>query len=108
MPKNHLHEVFFGNNRINSMKYGCIVPLCALCHSKVHNDIQIDLKLKKELEKAFIKVYECDTDFFIKFNDFEIKMRNFKLENIYINGKKEESFDAFETQFENVENVSIK
>lgn len=66
MPKNHLHEVFFGNNRINSMKYGCIVPLCALCHSKVHNDIQIDLKLKKELEKAFIKVYDCDTDFFIK------------------------------------------
>ena len=66
MPKNHLHEVFFGNNRINSMKYGCIVPLCALCHSKVHNDIQIDLKLKKELEKAFIKVYKCDTDFFIK------------------------------------------
>ena len=38
----------------------------------------------------------------------EIKMRNFKLENIYINGEKVESFDAFETQFENVENVSIK
>lgn len=66
MPKNHLHEVFFGNNRINSMKYGCIVPLCALCHSKVHNNIQVDLKLKKQLEKVFIKVYKCDINYFIK------------------------------------------
>ena len=64
--KHHLHEVFFGNNRINSMKYGCIVPLCAVCHTKVHNDIQLDLKLKKRLEKAFIEVYRCDIDYFIK------------------------------------------
>lgn len=65
MPKNHLHEVFYGNNRINSMKYGCIVPLCAYCHSKIHNDIQIDLILKKELERAFIDVYKCNADYFI-------------------------------------------
>ena len=39
-PKEHLHEVFFGKNRINSMKYGCIAPLCASCHNKVHQDIQ--------------------------------------------------------------------
>ena len=64
--KNHLHEVFYGNNRINSMKYGCIVPLCAYCHAKVHNDIQIDLQLKKALETAFIEFYKCDTDEFIK------------------------------------------
>lgn len=65
-PKDHLHEVFFGKNRVNSMKYGCVVPLCMACHSKVHQDIQIDLKLKKALEKAFIDVYECDIDYFIK------------------------------------------
>lgn len=38
----------------------------------------------------------------------EKKMRNFKLENIYINGKKAESLDDFETQFKNVESVTIE
>lgn len=61
-PKNHLHEVFFGKNRVNSMKYACVVPLCASCHSKVHSNIQIDLELKKVCQKAFIEVYE-DVDF---------------------------------------------
>lgn len=65
-PKDHLHEVFFGNNRINSMRYGCVIPICAMCHTKVHQDIQIDLELKKRLEKAFIEVYECDIEYFIK------------------------------------------
>lgn len=65
-PKEHLHEVFFGNNRINSMRYGCVIPLCATCHTKIHQDIQIDLEMKKRLEKAFIEVYECDIEYFIK------------------------------------------
>lgn len=65
--KNHLHEVFYGNkHRLLSMKYGCIVPLCSFCHSKVHQDIELDLLLKKTLEKAFIEVYKCDVDDFIK------------------------------------------
>ena len=56
-PKNHLHEVFFGKNRVNSMKWGCVVPLCAYCHSKVHSNIELDLKLKKLCQKRFIEVY---------------------------------------------------
>lgn len=64
--KDHLHEVFYGNNRINSMKYGCIIPLCAYCHAKIHDDIQLDLKLKKMLKKAFLEHYNCDEDYFIK------------------------------------------
>ena len=59
-PKNHLHEVFFGKNRINSMKYGCVVPLCSSCHSKVHSNIELDLKLKKLCQKRFIEVYDDD------------------------------------------------
>lgn len=57
-PKNHLHEVFFGKNRVNSMKYACVVPLCAFCHTKVHSQVQLDLQLKKVCQKAFIEVYE--------------------------------------------------
>lgn len=57
-PKNHLHEVFFGKNRVNSMKWGCVVPLCAFCHTKVHSKVELDLKLKKLTQKAFNEVYE--------------------------------------------------
>ena len=59
-PKNHLHEVFFGKNRVNSMKWGCVVPLCASCHTKVHSNIELDLKLKKLCQKRFIEVYDDD------------------------------------------------
>ena len=57
-PKNHLHEIYFGKNRVNSMKYACVVPLCASCHAKVHSQIELDLKLKKLCQKAFNEVYE--------------------------------------------------
>lgn len=64
--KQHLHEVFFGRNRQLSMKYGCVVPLCFNCHEKVHNDYSIDLKLKQECQKRYMKYYEVDKETFIK------------------------------------------
>ena len=68
--KDHLHEVFYGNNRINSMKYGCIIPICGFCHQQIHNDIQLDYKIKKLVEKAFLKVYKCDEDYFVSIFHF--------------------------------------
>lgn len=68
--KNHLHEVFYGSNRVNSMRYGCVIPLCDSCHTKIHQDIELDLGVKKLLESAFLGVYECDIDFFIKIFHF--------------------------------------
>ena len=38
----------------------------------------------------------------------ENKLKNFQLENFYLNGKKTETFDCFKTEFENIENVNIK
>lgn len=35
-PKDDLHEIFGGSNRILSMEDGMVVPLCRLCHEKVH------------------------------------------------------------------------
>lgn len=58
--KDHLHEVFFGKNRINSMKYGCVVPLCSDCHHKVHCNINIDRKLKKMFQRKFEEMYDID------------------------------------------------
>ena len=39
--KDHIHELFFGRNRTNSMKYGTVVPLCSSCHARMHNDIKL-------------------------------------------------------------------
>nr|DAP67107.1 MAG TPA: Recombination enhancement function protein nuclease, DNase, HYDROLASE.4A [Caudoviricetes sp.] len=64
-----LHEIFYGNNRINSMKYRCVVPLCLEHHtgnSGVHNNIELDKMLKMICERKFLKVYECDIEYFIK------------------------------------------
>lgn len=66
MTKEALHEVFYGNNRVNSMIYGCVIPLCTHCHTKIHNDLVLDLRMKRLLERAFLDVYECDIDYFRK------------------------------------------
>lgn len=36
--KNDLHEVYAGRNRINSIKYGFVLPLCRECHSLNQNN----------------------------------------------------------------------
>lgn len=36
--KNDLHEVYGGRNRINSIKYNFILPLCRECHSNNQNN----------------------------------------------------------------------
>lgn len=59
-PKDHLHEIYFGKNRINSMKWGCVVPLCYSCHQGkfgVHHNEELNIKLKQECQKKFIQEY---------------------------------------------------
>lgn len=51
--KEHIHEIFFGKNRLNSIKYDCVIPLCSACHSRIHNDIELDLFCKKKGQLAF-------------------------------------------------------
>ncbi len=58
----HIHEVFFGTaNRQLSIKYGCCVSLCAIHHNlsnaSVHFNRDMDLNLKREMQKKFIEVY---------------------------------------------------
>lgn len=59
-PKDHIHEIYFGKNRINSMKWGCCVPLCFNCHqgsNGVHNNSIIDNMLKQSCQLKFKEVY---------------------------------------------------
>lgn len=59
-PKDHLHEIYFGKNRVNSMKWGCVIPLCWSCHQGphgVHKNEQLNIKLKQKCQLKFNEVY---------------------------------------------------
>lgn len=62
------HEVYFGRNRKNSIKYGCCVYLCGKHHNQsndgVHFNKKLDKHLKEEMEKKFLKHYNCTTEDF--------------------------------------------
>lgn len=47
------HEVFEGRNRINSMKYGFVLPLCMKCHQELQEDITFNDKWKKKSQMYF-------------------------------------------------------
>ena len=63
--KNSIHEIYFGKNRVNSMKWGCCVPLCFNHHTGnegVHSNPTLDEHLKKICQQKFIETYP-DIDF---------------------------------------------
>lgn len=58
----HIHEAFFGTSkRALSIRYGCCVALCPIHHNlsnmSVHFNREMDLTLKKAMQKKFIEVY---------------------------------------------------
>ena len=58
--KHSIHEIYFGKNRVNSMKWGCCVPLCLNHHigrDGVHNNIEVDIMLKRLCQLQFEKTY---------------------------------------------------
>ncbi len=60
------HEVFYGRNRQNSIKYGLVVPLCFNHHTGddgIHKDKELDLYYKKLFQKKWIKLYGTNEDF---------------------------------------------
>lgn len=63
-PKECIHEVFFGSNRNNSIKYGCYVALCNKHHNMssqgVHFDKILDNYIKAETQEAFERIYGHD------------------------------------------------
>ena len=58
----HIHEVYFGSaNRKKSIVWGCCVPLTADLHNMsdkgVHFNKALDLRLKREMQGAFERLY---------------------------------------------------
>ena len=56
-PKEHLHEVCFGKNRMNSMKYGLVIPVCSSCHRLIHRDANLQLQYKQKGQALFNQAY---------------------------------------------------
>ena len=55
--KDHIHEIFCGRNRQNSMKYGLCLPICESCHSKYQNNFLFNKKKNKKGQAIFSKAY---------------------------------------------------
>lgn len=55
--KEHLHEVYPGRNRTNSMKYGCVIPLCNECHKEIHKNGELTKYYKVLTQQRFNEVY---------------------------------------------------
>ena len=55
--KDNLHEVFFGTSRINSMKYGLVIPLCIKHHREMHKNKLWQDEYHKKGQLAFMTNY---------------------------------------------------
>lgn len=55
-----LHEVFGGKNRVKSMEYGLVVPLCIRCHRYIEDHEDAKLQLKKKGQSVFLEKYNLE------------------------------------------------
>lgn len=64
--KDHLHEVFFGRNRANSIKYGLVIPLCTSHHVEMHRRKEWQDYWHVIAQKRFMEYYHKSIDEFIE------------------------------------------
>ena len=63
--KEHLHEVCFGRNRINSIKFGLVLPLCSTHHTEMHKNKEWQDYWHVVAQKRFMKYYHKSIDEFV-------------------------------------------
>lgn len=60
-PKQHIHHVMNGANKKKSEKYGLMIPVCAICHNRIHCGTSADelnmLKVKQLGQRKFEELY---------------------------------------------------
>lgn len=57
LKKDNLHEVIFGSNRLNSIKYGLVIPVCYKHHLECHKNSELQLVWKVKAQIEFEKTY---------------------------------------------------
>lgn len=55
--KDNIHEVIYGKNRINSMKFGLTIPLCNYHHKLIHSNPILSNEYKKKGQALFDRAY---------------------------------------------------
>lgn len=66
MSATDLNEVYRGRNRQNSMKWGCVMPLCRRCHTKITDNVELETKWKIKCQKVMMKFYNMSEEEFIE------------------------------------------
>jgi len=61
--KDHLHEIFFGRNRIKSMELDFVIPLCFSCHEEMHRNHEWQEFWRKQGQLYFEKNIGSREDF---------------------------------------------
>lgn len=54
--KDNLHEIIYGKNRLNSMKYGFVIPLCLNHHTGdrgIHFNNELNMYYRKKCQEYF-------------------------------------------------------
>ena len=60
LPKDDIHEIYQGKNRLNSIRYNLVIPLCRNCHSNLHNNYDLINTLRKQGQILFEQNYDID------------------------------------------------
>lgn len=61
------HHVFNGPMRKKSEEFGAVIPLCRVCHDRIHNeDAKERLELKAEFQRQIMQNNGWDEDEFRK------------------------------------------
>lgn len=55
--KEHLHEVFYGRNRLNSIRYNIVIPVCLKCHLEMHKNKALQNEYHKKGQVLFNENY---------------------------------------------------
>lgn len=58
-PRTDLHEILFGTNRLNSMKYGFVLPLCRQHHESFHKNRVLTNEWCKKCQNWFEDKYSA-------------------------------------------------
>lgn len=51
--KDDLHEIFGGCNRVKSMQWGLVIPICRECHQEWKENKELRIKYQKEAQLKF-------------------------------------------------------
>lgn len=55
--KEDLHEIFGGCNRVKSMQWGLVIPICRECHQEWKENKELRIKYQKESQQKFENKY---------------------------------------------------